>query len=80
VIDADDPLHAFSLHESRAVGTSLDPDIIHLAGSVTDPWLLVGIEALFVTDERNWMSGVHGGERVFLRGKRARLVEVAGGR
>lgn len=80
MIDADDPLHALSLHESRAVGASIDPDIIHLAGSVTDPWLLVGIEALFVTDERNWMSGVHGGERIFLRGKRARLDEVAGGR
>lgn len=80
MIDADDPLHALSLHPSIAVGASTDPDIIHLAGSVVDPWRLPGIAALYVTDERNWMAGVHGGERVFLRGKHARLFAVAGGR
>ncbi len=80
VIDADNPLHALTLHARTTDGASGDPDMITLAAIGTDPWLLVGIEALFVTDERNWISGVHGGERVFLRGKHGRLVAAAGGR
>lgn len=80
VIEADDPLHALTLHPIGAADPANDPEFIHLAAPGTDPWFDTGVEALFVTDERNWISGVHGGERTFLRGTRARLAAAAGGR
>jgi CRISPR system Cascade subunit CasD len=50
-----------------------------------DPWIVVrdqpglpqAFESLHVTDERNWIAGVHAGERVFRRGPSSRL-ETAG--
>lgn len=46
-----------------------------------NPWIVSrdrpdlprGFEPLHVTDERNWISGVHGGERVFRRGRKSCL-------
>jgi CRISPR system Cascade subunit CasD len=50
-----------------------------------DPWIVIrdrpglpqAFEDLHVTDERNWIAGVHAGERVFRRGRASRL-EAAG--
>jgi len=42
------------------------------------PGLPESWERLFVTDERNWISGVHAGERFFRRGPASRLVSAEG--
>jgi CRISPR system Cascade subunit CasD len=80
LVEADDLLHAFALHPVTAEDAAAEPDIIRLAEPGTNPWFEVGVEALSVTDERSWISGVHGGERTFLRGTHARLAAATGGR
>jgi CRISPR system Cascade subunit CasD len=53
-----------------------------------DPWIVIhdrpglpqAFEPLHVTDERNWIAGVHAGERVFRRGHASRLRAASEGR
>jgi CRISPR system Cascade subunit CasD len=53
-----------------------------------DPWIVIrdrpglpqAFEPLHVTDERNWIAGVHAGERVFWRGLASRLDALSEGR
>lgn len=79
-IEADDALHALILHPTTAEDAAEEPEIIRLAHQGSVPWSQEGFETMFVTDERNWISGVHGGERIFLRGTAARLAGSAGRR
>jgi CRISPR system Cascade subunit CasD len=52
-----------------------------------DPWIVIrdrpglpqAFEPLHVTDERNWIAGVHAGERVFRRGPASRLEAASEG-
>lgn len=69
VVEADDALHALTLHANTADDAALEPDIIQLANQGGVSWLHDGLETMFVTDERNWISGVHGGERTFVRSR-----------
>lgn len=80
MIEADDALHALILHPTTAEDAAEDPEIIQLAHQGASAWSQEGFETMFVTDERNWISGVHGGERIFLRGTAARLAGSAGRR
>lgn len=80
VVEADDALHALALHPNGADDAVPDPLLVVLAGPGGNHWLRQDVQALFVTDERNWMSGVHGGERTFLRGTAAALAAGAGRR
>lgn len=80
MIEADDALQALILHPTTSDGAAKEPEIIQLAPQGNVPWLQEGLETMFVTDERNWVSGVHGGERVFLRSTAARLAALAGRR
>jgi CRISPR system Cascade subunit CasD len=80
MMEADDALHALILHPTTAADAVEEPEFIQLAHQGVPPWSQEGFETMFVTDERNWMSGVHGGERVFLRGTAARLTGSAGRR
>jgi CRISPR system Cascade subunit CasD len=63
-IDAADPLAAVLAAEWPDGSVGEDPDIV----VCERPGLPESWERLFVTDERNWISGVHGGERIFRRG------------
>lgn len=73
-IEADDPLAAV---RAAPLADRADPD----------PWIVVrdgpglpqGFESLHVTDQRNWIAGVHAGERVFRRGRASRLTAVGEG-
>jgi len=52
-----------------------------------DPWIVLrdrpdlprAFEPLHVTDERNWIAGVHAGERVFRRGRASLLAAMERG-
>jgi CRISPR system Cascade subunit CasD len=52
-----------------------------------DPWIVIrdrpglplAFEPLHVTDERNWIAGVHAGERLFRRGLASRLEAASKG-
>lgn len=77
MIEADDAVHALILHPNTAENSAAEPEIIRLAPQGSTPWSQEGFETMFVTDERNWISGVHGGERIFLRGTAARLTAWA---
>ena len=61
--DADDAL--------AAVRIGANPDCILIARD--RPGLPEAWERLAVTDERDWISGLHGGERLFRKGRAARL-------
>jgi CRISPR system Cascade subunit CasD len=78
MMEADDAVHALILHPTTAEDSAAEPEIVRLAPQGTAPRSQEGFETMFVTDERNWISGVHGGERIFLRGTAARLAGSAG--
>jgi CRISPR system Cascade subunit CasD len=72
-VDATDPLAAV-LTAERPEGSEGDPTIV----VCERPGLPESWERLFVTDERNWISGVHAGERIFRRGPASRIVSIEG--
>jgi CRISPR system Cascade subunit CasD len=73
-VDAADPLAAVLVAERPEGSEGDDPGIVVLERpGLPDSW-----ERLFVTDERNWISGVHAGERFFRRGPASRLVSAEG--
>jgi CRISPR system Cascade subunit CasD len=68
VVEAADPLDAITMMDP--LESESDPVIV-----VRDrPGLPAAWERLFVTDERDWVSGVHAGERIFRRGRASRLA------
>lgn len=72
-VDAADPLAAVLATERPEGSEGNDPGIV-----ICDrPGLPASWERLFVTDERNWISGVHAGERIFRRGPASRLGGLA---
>lgn len=75
-VEAADPLTAVLAAERPEGSESDDPSIV--VGE--RPGLPESWERLFVTDERNWISGVHAGERIFRRGPASRLAPVEGSR
>jgi CRISPR system Cascade subunit CasD len=73
-VDAADPLAAVLAAERPEGSEGEDPTIVvYERPGLPDSW-----ERLFVTDERNWISGVHAGERIFRRGPASRIVSVEG--
>ncbi len=73
-VDAADPLNAVLAAERPEGSEGDDPPIVVLElPGLPESW-----ERLFVTDERNWISGVHAGERIFRRGPASRLGSVGG--
>ncbi len=68
-IAADDTLAAVRLAERPDGWASPDPYLV----APERPGLPTAWERVFVTDERNWISGAHGGERIFRRGLASRL-------
>lgn len=75
IVEATNPADALRQHPANTGDAAGDPDIILLAEGSAPP----GCEDLFVTDERNWISGVHGGERRFLRAPASRLLGEGNG-
>ncbi len=72
VVEAADPLDAITMMDP--LESESDPVIV-----VRDrPGLPAAWERLFVTDERDWVSGVHAGERIFRRGRASRLAQPEG--
>jgi CRISPR system Cascade subunit CasD len=72
VVEAADPLDAITMMDP--LESESDPAIV-----VRDrPGLPAAWERLFVTDERDWVSGVHAGERIFRRGRASRLAQPEG--
>ena len=72
VVEAADPLDAITMMDP--LESESDPVIV-----VRDrPGLPAAWERLFVTDERDWVSGVHAGERIFRRGRVSRLAQPEG--
>jgi CRISPR system Cascade subunit CasD len=74
-VEAEDALAAVSLAERPDGSDRPDPYLVtpERAG------LPAAWERVFVTDERNWVSGVHAGERVFRRGLASRLAAKESG-
>jgi CRISPR system Cascade subunit CasD len=73
-VDARDSLAAVLAADRPEGSDSDDPGIV-----VSErPGLPESWERLFVTDERNWISGVHAGERIFRRGPASRLASIEG--
>jgi CRISPR system Cascade subunit CasD len=73
-VDAADPLAAVLAAERPEGSDGDDPGIVvRERPGLPESW-----ERLFVTDERNWISGVHAGERIFRRGPASRLASVEG--
>ena len=73
-IDAADPLAAVLAAERPEGSFGDDPRIVvRERPGLPEAW-----ERLFVTDERNWISGVHAGERIFRQGSASRLAPVEG--
>jgi CRISPR system Cascade subunit CasD len=73
-VDAADPLAAVLAAERPEGSEGDDPGIVvHERPGLPESW-----ERLFVTDERNWISGVHAGERIFRRGPASRLAAAEG--
>jgi CRISPR system Cascade subunit CasD len=68
-VEGDEPLAAVRLAARPDGWDSPDPYLV----TPERPGLPAAWERLFITDERNWISGVHAGERVFRRGLASRL-------
>src|SRR5205085_5460067 len=68
-VEADDALAAVRVAERPDGWDSPDPYLV----TPERPALPTAWEWVFVTDERNWISGVHAGERVFRRGLASHL-------
>lgn len=72
VIEADDALAAVCAAPVLHEDSDRDPHLVVIdRPGLPDAW-----ERLHVIDERNWLSGVHGGERVFRRGRASRWREA----
>jgi len=74
-VEADDALAAVLIAERPDGWDSLDPYLV----TPERPGLPAAWERVFVTDERNWISGVHAGERIFRRGLASRLSAAESG-
>jgi CRISPR system Cascade subunit CasD len=72
VVEAADPLDAIATVDP--LESESDPVIVvRDRPGLPDAW-----ERLFVTDERDWVSSVHAGERIFRRGRASRLAQPEG--
>jgi hypothetical protein len=73
-VDAPDSLAAV-LAADRPEGSDRDDPgiVVRERPGLPESW-----ERLFVTDERNWISGVHAGERIFRRGPASHLASIEG--
>jgi CRISPR system Cascade subunit CasD len=72
IVEAADALDAVTAFERTEAES--DPVIV-----LRDrPGLPIAWEYLFITDERDWISGVHAGERTFRRGRASRLAQPEG--
>ena len=74
-IEADDALAAVRAADHPEGSAAEDPRIV----ASERPGLPLAWERLFVTDQRNWVSGVHSGERVYRCGPASRLDAGLGG-